>query len=37
LITAHRHLAELKGAAKTIPDEGILISILSLQEAQSRN
>lgn len=35
LVTAHRHLAELKGVAKTIPNEGILISTLSLQEAQS--
>ena len=35
LITAHRHLAELKGVAKTIPNEGILISTLALQEAQS--
>ncbi len=32
---AHRHLAELKGVAKTIPNENILISTLSLQEAQS--
>lgn len=35
LVTAHRHLAELKGVAKTIPNEDILISTLSLQEAQS--
>jgi Fic family protein len=35
LIKAHRHLAELKGIAKTIPNEGILISTLALQEAQS--
>ncbi len=35
LVEAHRHLAELKGVAKTIPNEGILISTLSLQEAQS--
>ncbi len=35
LVDAHRHLAELKGVAKTIPNEGILISTLSLQEAQS--
>ncbi len=35
LVNAHRHLAELKGVAKTIPNEGILISTLSLQEAQS--
>ena len=35
LIAAHRHLAELKGVAKTIPNEGMLISTLALQEAQS--
>lgn len=35
LVQAHRHLAELKGVAKTIPNEGILLSTLSLQEAQS--
>lgn len=35
LIGAHRYLAELKGVARTIPNEGILISTLSLQEAQS--
>lgn len=35
LVQAHKHLAELKGVAKTIPNEGILISTLSLQEAQS--
>lgn len=35
LVKAHRRLAELKGIAKTIPNEGILISTLSLQEAQS--
>ncbi len=35
LVKAHKHLAELKGVAKTIPNEGILISTLSLQEAQS--
>ncbi len=34
LVLAHRHLAELKGVAKTIPNEGILISTLSMQEAQ---
>ena len=31
---AHRYLAELKGVAKTIPNEAILISILSMQEAK---
>ena len=35
LVGAHRSLAELKGIAKAIPNEGILISTLSLQEAQS--
>ena len=35
LVTAHRHLAELKGMARTIPNESLLISTLSLQEAQS--
>jgi len=35
LVQAHRYLAELKGIAQTIPNEGILISTLSLQEAQS--
>lgn len=31
---AHRALAELKGAAATIPNEGILIDTLALQEAK---
>jgi len=31
---AHRYLAELKGVAKTIPNESILISTLTLQEAK---
>lgn len=35
LVLAHRYLAELKGVAHTIPNEGLLISTLSLQEAQS--
>jgi Fic family protein len=35
LIRAHRGLAELKGVARTIPNERLLISTLSLQEAQS--
>lgn len=34
LIKANRALAELKGIAKTIPNEKILISSLSLQEAK---
>lgn len=32
--TARSALAELKGAAETIPNEGVLISTLSLQEAK---
>lgn len=32
---AHRYLAELKGVAKTIPNEQILINMLSLQEAKA--
>lgn len=35
LVAAHRHLAELKGVARSIPNEGLLVSTLSLQEAQS--
>ena len=35
LVQAHRYLAELKGVAKTMPNEAILISALTLQEAQS--
>lgn len=35
LVTAHRYLAELKGISRTIPNEKLLISTLSLQEAQS--
>jgi len=35
LIEAHRNLAELKGVARSIPNETILISTLALQEAQS--
>ncbi len=34
LASAHRALAELKGVAATIPNESILISTLSLQEAK---
>ncbi len=34
LATASRQLAELKGVAATIPDEGILINTLGLQEAK---
>ncbi len=32
---AHRHLAELKGKASNIPNQGILIDTLSLQEAKA--
>lgn len=35
LALAHRHLAELKGCAKSIPNQGILISTLALQEAKA--
>ena len=34
-IDANRSLAELKGIAKTIPNQTILISTLPLQEARS--
>lgn len=34
LARAHQALAELKGIAASIPNEGILISTLSLQEAK---
>lgn len=32
---AHRHLAELKGRTSSIPNQGILINSLSLQEAKA--
>jgi Fic family protein len=32
--TAHRYLAELKGVSETIPNQGILINALALQEAK---
>jgi Fic family protein len=35
LALAHRHLAELKGRAASIPNPGILIGTLSLQEAKA--
>jgi len=35
LVPAHRYLAELKGLARSIPNEDLLVSTLSLQEAQS--
>lgn len=34
LARAHRYLAELKGRAATIPNQGLLIDTLSLQEAK---
>ncbi len=34
LSKSHRYLAELKGTAKTIPNENILINTLTLQEAK---
>jgi len=34
LVSAHRHLAELKGLAQSMPNPGILVSSLSLQEAK---
>lgn len=33
--SAHRHLAELKGRARSIPNQGILIDTLALQEAKA--
>ena len=35
LVAAHRHLAELKGVARSIPNGRLLVSTLALQEAQS--
>ncbi len=35
LAKAHRHLAELKGRASSIPNQGILIDTLALQEAKA--
>lgn len=35
LAAAHRHLAELKGCAKSIPNQAILIDTLTLQEAKA--
>jgi len=35
LARAHRYLAELKGSASAIPNQGILIDTLSLQEAKA--
>ena len=34
LASAHRYLAELKGICRSIPNQGILINTLSLQEAK---
>lgn len=35
LAVAHRHLAEMKGRATAIPNQGILIDTLALQEAKA--
>lgn len=35
LVSAHRHLAELKGCAASIPNQAILINTLALQEAKA--
>jgi Fic family protein len=35
LVSAHRHLAELKGCVSSIPNQGILINTLALQEAKA--
>lgn len=35
LASAHRHLAELKGRAAAMPNQGILINTLALQEAKA--
>lgn len=35
LVAAHRHLAELKGCAASIPNQAILINTLALQEAKA--
>ena len=35
LAQAHRHLAELKGRAASIPNQGILIDTLAMQEAKA--
>ena len=35
LVTAHRYLSGVKGSALSIPNQGILIDTLSLQEAKS--
>ena len=34
LVQSHRFLAELKGVAKTMPNEGLLVSIIAMQEAK---
>lgn len=35
LVAAHRHLAELKGCAASIPNQAILVNTLALQEAKA--
>ncbi len=37
LSRAHRFLAELKGVAKSMPNEGVLISSLTMQEAKDKS
>jgi len=34
LTEAHRHLAELKGLCESLPNQGILLDTLSIQEAK---
>ena len=34
LTEAHRHLAELKGLCESLPNQGILLNTLSIQEAK---
>ena len=34
-ISAHRELAELKGVANLLPNQGVLLQVLNLQEAKS--
>ncbi len=34
MVSANRALAELKGAVKSIPNQSILINVLSIQEAK---
>ena len=34
LVVAHRHLAELKGLCESLPNQGILLDTLCIQEAK---